>query len=167
MTDRGRCELQRLAEEAIYSAKGHFKTADWIGMAVAAYVTVPLLTSLVIFIFDPAETIEKVLALLGAAFSVLALASVWSQRRDKSDRAVKAHMDIGNKYLELYKEMRVTWANGNFLPEAVSEFREHLSALDRQTSQTRIGLVGRYWARWTLRSEVDIGWLTDASGGYA
>jgi hypothetical protein len=76
MTDGGRRELQQLAKEAIYSAKGHFKTADWIGMAVAAYVTVPLLTSLVIFIFDPTEIIEKVLALLGAVFSVLALASV-------------------------------------------------------------------------------------------
>jgi len=165
VTDGGRRELQRLAEEAIYSAKGHFKTADWIGMAVAAYVTVPLLTSLVIFIFDPTETIEKVLALLGAAFSVLALASVWSQRRDKSDRAVKMHMDLGNKYLELYKEMRTQWASRDVSPEAAAELRERLSALDRQTTQTRIGLVGRYWAKCTLRSEVDIGWLAKEPHG--
>ncbi|MGF1620422.1 MAG: hypothetical protein ACFCUR_07400 [Rhodomicrobiaceae bacterium] len=167
MSEEGRRELQRLAEEAIYSAKGHFKTADWIGMAVAAYVTVPLLTSLIIFIFDPAETFEKILALLGAAFSVLALSSAWSNRSDKSERAMKSHMNLGNKYLEVYKEMRAHWAGNEATPEAVSDFRQRLSTLDNQTCKLRIRLVGRYWAKFTIKSEVDLAWLLDVSGGLA
>jgi hypothetical protein len=76
-------------------------------------------------------------------------------------------MDLGNKYLELYKELRSRWANGEVSPEEAAAFRERLSALDRQTSQTRISLVGRYWAKWTLKSEVDTGWLTEASQEHA
>ena len=139
--------------------RGHFKSADWISWSVFAYVTVPLLTSLVIFIFDPTEAIEKLLALAGAVFSVLALTSAWAQRSDKAKRAVHEHMALGNKYLELYKEIRERSSAGNVGGQVISDFRQRLSALDNQTSKTRIGLVGRYWAKWRLHSEVDMDWM--------
>lgn len=161
MNSGAKRELQRLGEEAIYSAKGHFKTADCIGMAVIAYVTVPLLTSLVIFIFNPIEFVEKLLALLGAGFSVLAISSAWANRSDKAERVVKGHMGLGNKYLELYKEMREAHSTDEVAPDAVSRLRHRLSALDNETSKTRIGLVGRFWAKWTLTSEVDVNWMRE------
>ena len=155
-----RAELKRLAEEAAYSAKGHFKSADWIRVSVKLYVAVPLVTSLIIFVFDVEGILEKCLAFLGALFSGLALTSVVGTRPEKAERAVREHMQLGNEYLDLYKELRAVHEIGEAIDsDRVHALRERMSGLDGKSSKLPIGIVGRYWAKVRIRSEMDLKWL--------
>jgi hypothetical protein len=153
-------ELKRMVIETAYSSKGHFKTADSMGLVLAAYVTIPMVTSLLQTFFAFPEWADKTLSFLGFLFSFLALSSVIASNRDKANQSIEAHIDLGNGYLEIYKEMRVRLTEiDKITPDMLAVWQERISKLDRRTSKSKISHIGRLWSKLRIWEEMDLHWV--------
>lgn len=152
--------LYQMAEEAAWSFKGHMKTADGYGFTLACLIVVPLITSLLVLLFDLPTLIQRSAAALGFLFSSLALTSTLATNKEKADKTIAAHMKLGNEYLNLYNEIKVLATNLDIIDQQkLSELQKKLGALNMRTNDLRITVVGRLWSRWKIEKEMDLGWL--------
>lgn len=150
-----------MAEETAWSFKGHMKTADGYGLILACFIVIPLITSLLVLIFDLTTFIQKIVAAVGFFFSSIALASTLATNKEKADRTISAHIELGNKYLNLYNEVKVLATNIRTVDQPkLSELQKKLAELNMQTNMLRISLIGRWWSRWRINKEMDLTWLT-------
>jgi hypothetical protein len=153
-------ELKRMITETAYSSKGHFKTADWMGLSLAAYVTIPMITSLLQVFATVPVWADNTLSFFGFLFSGLALNSVLASNRDKANQSIESHIDLGNCYLEIYKEMRVRLPEmEKITTEMLAGWQERISKLDRRTSKSKISHVGRLWSKLRIKEEMDLHWI--------
>lgn len=152
--------LYQLAEEAAYSFKGHMKTADWIGVAIAFYIFIPMVTSLLVLIFSLPSFWQKIASLFGFLFAALALNSSLANNRRETDQIVRKHMELGNRYLALYNEIKVIATDIENLNQVeLSQLQQKIDELNTETNRLRIGFVGRWWSKWKIRTEMDLDWL--------
>jgi len=152
--------LLQLAEEAIYSAKGHYKSADWLKISLSCYISIPLITSFLLLIFIFPESWQRLISFIGLLFSSLALISVWNNNRDKANKIIEQHMDLGNKYLEIYKQIRnLNTDSENLSGEKLNEIQSNITQLDNQTKRLPISFVGRWWAKLRIKKEVGLDWI--------
>ena len=155
-------ELKRMIIETAYSSKGHYKTADWMNISLTAYVAVPLITSLLQVFATFTVGVDNTLSFLGFLFSGLALNSVLSSNRDKANNCMESHVDLGNKYLEIYKELRVRLTDADSITsEMLSGWQTKISELDNRTSTNKISLMGRWWSKLTIKEEMDLHWIDE------
>ena len=152
--------LYQLAEESAWSFKGHMKTADAYGFTLASLIVVPLLTSVIVLIFDLPIFIQKICALAGFLFSTFALMSTFATNKEKADQAIKGHVELGNKYLDLYNEIKVSATDISSLDQTkLSQFQKKIGELNTKTGDYRITLMGRWWSWWKIEKEMDLKWL--------
>lgn len=155
-------ELKRMVIETAYSSKGHFKTADWMGMSLAAYITVPMITSLLQAFFQFSDLLDRGLSFIGFLFSFLALSSVWANSRNKADRTMEMHIDLGNKYLAIYKEIRILMTNlGSVTSHTLTDLQQRISEIDHKTSKCKISFAGRWWTKFRINEEMDLHWVKE------
>lgn len=153
-------EMKRMIIETAYSSKGHFKTADWMSLSLTAYVTVPMVTSLLQVFATLPIWADNTLSFLGFLFSGLALNSVLASNRDKANQSIEGHIDLGNGYLEIHKEIRIHLLEiDKVTSEMLSEWQEKISKLDRRTSKSKISCIGRFWSKIKIKKEMDLEWV--------
>ena len=156
--------LYHLAEEAAYSFKGHMKTADWIGIAIAVYIFVPMVTSLLALLFDLPQLGQRVASLLGFLFAAFALNSALANNRNEANRTVERHMELGNKYLDLYNEIKVAATELDRVDQSrLSQLQKRIGELHAETNKLRISFAGRWWSKWKIDKEMDLKWLYEHS----
>lgn len=156
--------LYHLAEEAAYSFKGHMKTADWIGIAIAVYIFVPMITSLLVLLFDLPLLGQRVASLLGFLFAAFALNSALANNRNEANRTVERHMELGNKYLDLYNEIKIAATEIDRVDQArLSQLEKRIAELNAETSKLRINFVGRWWSKWRIEKEMDLRWVYEGN----
>ena len=153
-------ELKRMIIETAYSSKGHFKTADWMGLSLATYIVIPTVTSLLQVFYVFPDFIDRSLSFLGFLFSFLALSSVWANNRNEADRSIEMHVNLGNKYLAIHKEIRVLLADINNINTGIlSDLQTRISEIDQKTSKCKINFAGRWWAKFRIKEEMDLNWV--------
>jgi len=154
--------LYQIAEESAWSFKGHMKTADGYGFTLACLIVVPLITSLLVLIFDVPTLVQRIAAATGFLFSALALTSTLATDKEKANQIISAHMELGNKYLDLYNEIKVLATNAEAVDQAKLEYlQKKVGELNQQTNKLRITLIGRWWSWWKINKEMDLAWLKD------
>ena len=155
--------LYQIAEESAWSFKGHMKTADGYGFTLASLIVVPLITSLLVLIFDLPAFFERFASAIGFLFSALALTSTLATNKEKAYKTISDHMELGNKYLNLYNKIKVLATDiENVNQEKLTHLQQKIGELNNQTSKLRITLIGRLWSRWTINKEMDLDWLKDS-----
>jgi hypothetical protein len=151
--------LRQLAEESIYSAKGHYKTADWLNVSLAGYIFIPLTTSLLLLLFTFPDLLQRILSFLGFLFASLALNSAINNNKDKGNKKIENHQSLGDKYLDLYKRLRTLYADlDNVTVGNLKNIQKELSQLDN-TKSLHISFMGRLWSKSTIKKEMDMDWL--------
>jgi hypothetical protein len=152
--------LYQMAEETAWSFKGHMKTADGYGFTLACLIVVPLITSLLVLIFDLPLFVQRIASALGFLFSSHALTSTLATNKEKADKTISAHMELGNKYLNLYNEIKIIATDTSTLDQAkLSELKKKLNELNMQTNNLRITLIGRWWCKLKINKEMDLAWI--------
>lgn len=154
--------LYQMAEETAWSFKGHMKTADGYSFTLACLIVVPLMTSLLVFIFDLSVFIQRIASALGFLFSSLALTSTLATNKEKADQTISKHMELGNKYLNLFNEIKVLVTDIAIVDQTkLNELQKKIGELNMQTSKCRITLIGRWWSWWKINKEMDLAWIKD------
>lgn len=149
-----------MAEEAAWSFKGHMKTADGYGFTLACLIFIPLTTSLLVLIFDLPGFFQKIAAALGFLFSALALTSTLAANKERAEQTISAHMELGNKYLDLYNEIKVLATDIESVDQPkLNQLQKKAAELNTQTNKLRITLIGRLWSWWRINKEMDIAWI--------
>ncbi len=152
--------LYQIAEESAYSFKGHMKTADGHGFTLACFIVVPLVTSLLILIWDLPLFVQRIASAAGFLFSALALNSTLATNKEKAGKTIEAHTNLGNKYLNLYNEIKVAATNMDVLDQAkLDYFQKKIGELNGETTKLRITFIGRCWSKWRIEKEMDLKWL--------
>jgi hypothetical protein len=152
--------LMKYAEEAAYSSKGHFKTADWLKISLTLYICLPIILSIILIIFsDSPLWLNRLLSCLSIVFSILALTSPMVSNQALATKTVSEHMSIGNEYLDIYKNIRNISNESHVLKETIEIFYEQIKSLDKKTNNLRIGFAGRIISKLLINKEMDLNWI--------
>lgn len=152
--------LMKYAEEAAYSSKGHFKTADWLKISLGLYICLPIILSIILIIFsDAPQWLNKLLSCLSIIFSILALTSPMVSNQVLATKTISEHMSIGNEYLDIYKKIRNISNESEVVKETIDNFSEQIKLLDKKTNNLRISFAGRIISRLLITKEMDLNWI--------
>lgn len=120
--------LQKLGEDTIYTAKGHFKASDqrrertqfviW-SCAVMNTVGVSTLCCPIPYI----GSLITVLSFLGSLFLL-----IWNEGGGKT--YAEDHMKVGEQYLSLHKRLREYYLRHNFTEQDLDAISEEIRNLD-------------------------------------
>ena len=151
--------LLRIAEEVAYSSKGHYKSADWVSLSIKICIMFPIIISVALLTWQTLPVdLSRFLNCTALVFSLIALMSPVLNNQDKTAETIKNHMELGNGYLEIYKDIRILLTQGTVSDSDMNGIMDRVRSLDHKTSQFRIGFVARIWSKWRIESEMDLSW---------
>lgn len=160
MTLDYKSNLMRQAEEAAYSFKGHMKSADWVTWWLRICVGVPIIISVILLTWQGMNPeLSRFLNCIAFIFSVLILTSPLLSNQDRAIATIKGHMDLGNDYLTLYKEIRDILSDSTPTKADMEKISQKMNELDKKTSSLRIGMVARKWSECVIEKEMDLDWI--------
>ena len=145
--------LQSLGEDAAYTFKGLYKESDWLEWQYKFYLSVPIFVSIVALGFDQElpKLWIKILTAISLGFISLALLG---QKRFES---VDSYRRLANEIKAIYDRARDAYFQNE--TENISELREQLDILRKQTQGYPIRTIGRYLSRRAIKSEMNLSWL--------
>lgn len=133
--------LKKLAEETIYSAKGHFKACDIRRNQIT--VTIWLCACLnVLGLFDMLPLLNKIISAAGLLGTIALL--IWNEGEGKNYRA--SHKKVGEEYLALHKKIRECYFLENCDEMAIKNLNKEVRDLD-STEKPEIPGFARRWAK--------------------
>jgi len=145
--------LKNLAEDAAYTFKGLYKTADALRITYKVYVLFPVLFSLCILGFPDVLTQgeEKLFSIICIFFGFLLF---YNQK--KYELIPKYHR-IANRYKTIYDRLMI--AHNEEKKTDFDEVRSELEKLREETPECEINCIGRYWAKFKINKEMNLDWL--------
>lgn len=160
MTNNPKENLLCLAEDIAYSSKGHFKTADWINASPRIYLFFPLMISFLLMTFTFPDYAVRLLSAISFAIALFSILSHFASNQDSAKVTIEKHMELGNKYLALYKEIRTAYFSDDDIGSAaINDFTNRNNAIIEQSYPYRICLIGRWWAKLRIKDEMDLDWI--------
>lgn len=139
--------LNKLGEETLYSAKGHFKACD-LRRQLVTYTIWACAVFNVIGIIGIHPIADKWLSAVGL-FGTIALL-MWNEGEGKNYRA--KHKDAGEKYLALHKEIRSCFFLSGCDSFQVEGLSKKVSLLD-QEEKPEIPGYARKWAKRAIEKD--------------
>lgn len=150
--------VQKLGEDTIYSAKGHFKACDIRRICVTTTIWICAIVSVIgIAISNP--ILCKVLSVV-SLFGMIALL-IWDSAANKE--YCSNHKQAAEKYLALHKDLRTAFYFDSLSKEKIEELNNEVNKLN-QSCKWDIPLFARKWAKKAIEkkdSEVDKWFMID------
>lgn len=133
--------LEKLGEETLYSAKGHFKACDLRRQLITYTIWLCAILNVIAIIGINPST-DKWLAALGL-FGTIALL-IWNEGEGKNYRA--KHKEAAEKYLALHKEIRSCYFLSDCNKDEVDELNKRVVKFD-QSEKPEIPGFAKKWAK--------------------
>ncbi len=150
--------IQKLGEDTIYSAKGHFKACDIRRICIKFTIWGCAMINIAEFII-PETFYSKILSAISLLGMIALL--IWDSAENKEYRS--RHKQMGELYLALHKELRTAYYLESFSKEIIEEFNEKISELNKNC-ELEIPCFARRRAKKAIErkdSEVDKWFLMD------
>jgi len=146
--------LQKMGEETIYTAKGHFKSADYNRICTRSLLLLSLVADVVGLLIE--GNWGTALNLAGIVSAVILLVKDAEDGKDQR----RKHQFLANKYLSLHKKLRSAFYNPNISEGDIQQLQLACEQLDTQKKNPDISLIPRIWAKWAIESwhETDEWW---------
>ena len=145
--------LKELGEDAAYTFKGLYKTADWLRLEFKILVLITLLFSLIILGFGDniPDTWSKILSITAL------IASIWLLINQGKYEKVKDYMRLANQFKNLYDKIRNSYYSGHF--KNIPDFQNEMVKLRRKTHKYPIGKIARWWSKYVIKDEMNLEWI--------
>ena len=148
-----RKRLQELGEDAAYTFKGLYKTADWLRLEYKILLFITLSFSIIVLGFN-----DSLPGLWVKIISVVALiASVWLLINQKEYEKVEDYMRLADKYKNLFDKIRNTYYSKSF--ENIEALQQEMNNLREESHKYPIGKIARWWSRRVIEKEMNLGWI--------
>lgn len=148
--------IQKLGEDTIYSAKGHFKACDIRRICIKTTIWLCAIINVVGLIFSY-PILCKILSGI-SLFGMIALL-IWDSAEEKGYQ--RKHKQIAEKYLALHKELRKAYCLESFSKEIIEEYNKKVNELN-ENCELEIPCLARRLAKKAIEkkdSEVDMWFL--------
>ncbi|MCT4580103.1 MAG: hypothetical protein N4A35_01690 [Flavobacteriales bacterium] len=129
--------IKRLAEETIYSAKGHFKSSDVRGNLINFTIWTCAVLSVLGLVIE-GNLINKWFSAIGLIGSIGLL--IWNEGESKDYRT--KHKEIAELYLSIHKELRDLYFMDKGNKEKLKEISDRIKLLD-QSKKPNISILAR------------------------
>ena len=144
--------LQELGEDAAYTFKGLYKTADWLRLECKILLFITLLFSIIILGFDNSSSIyTKILSI------VALIASVWLLVNQKEYEKVEDYMRLADEYKNLFDEIRNTYYSKDL--KNIKDLQQKINNLRKKSHEYPIGKIARWWSEIVIKKEMNLGWI--------
>lgn len=150
--------IQQEAENVAYTSKGLFKTADWLKIQCNVCITVIFLIGLILLGFNIPIFFSKILGIVSIMISIVLL------RNEKDFRKSEGYYRLANRYLAVYKELQGMY-HQKASSDGLQNIREQIKKLDEETYNYPISMVGRWWSKRVVKSEMNLDWIYENKEG--
>lgn len=133
--------IKKLAEETIYSAKGHFKSADLRRVLITTTIWLCAILGLLQLLVD-GVTLNKILSACCLLGTIGLL--IWNEGEGKNYR--DRHKQMGELYLSVHKELRDFFFIGDFDNKTILKLSDKVKNLDKK-NKPDISFFARKWAQ--------------------
>lgn len=147
--------IEYFGECTAYSAKGHFKSADFRRILIYFLVIINIAFSVLSMLDIIGDTTIKVLGVISLFSSFLIL---MYQTKNEADY-ISNSMKIGEEYLKLHNEIFVMSSKGNLALKDIEEIKDKVNKLNSKKKPT-ISFIGKQWAKRAIEKtgEMKIWW---------
>lgn len=145
--------LRKLAEETIYTSKGHFKACDIRRFLVSLAIWSCAIASVLDLAFDWGKSLD-IIGLIGA-ISLL----IWNERDGHTFQS--RHHQLANDYLALHKEIRELYYSDCITQDATQALSKKVRDTNKKKS-IEISFLARKWAQRAIqKGEETDNWFED------
>jgi hypothetical protein len=134
--------IEYFGECTAYSAKGHFKSADFRRILIYFLVFINIAFSVLSLLDIIGITTIKILGVISLLASFLIL---MCQTKDEADY-ISNSMKIGEEYLKLHNDIFILNSRGNLTLKEIEEIKDKVNKLNSKKKPS-ISFVGKYWAK--------------------
>jgi hypothetical protein len=134
--------IEYFGECTAYSAKGHFKSADFRRMLIYFLVIINVAFSVFSLLDVLGETTIKIFGVVSLFASFLVL---MYQTKDEADY-ISNSMKIGEEYLKLHNDIFIMNSRGNLTQGELEEIKDRVNTLNSRKKPS-ISFIGKYWAK--------------------
>ncbi len=134
--------IEYFGECTAYSAKGHFKSADFRRILIYFLVIINIAFSVLSLLDIIGDTTIKVLGVVSLFASFLIL---MYQTKDEADYITHS-MKIGEEYLKLHNDIFIMHSRGNLTLKEIEEIKDKVNKLNSKKKPS-ISFFGKYWAK--------------------
>jgi hypothetical protein len=139
--------LRKLAEETLYSAKGHFKSCDLRRQLITLTIWLCAVIN-VVSIIGINSIFDKWMATIGL-FGTIALL-IWNEGEGKNYR--DKHKQAGENYLALHKEIRSHYYLSDSNIQEIERLNKKVIEFDK-SPKPEISGFARRWAKYSIEKE--------------
>jgi len=137
--------IKKLAEETIYSAKGHFKSCDLRRTLITFTIWICTVLSVLALIIEE-SSINKWITVITLLGSIGLL--IWNEGEGKNYR--ERHKKIGEQYLSVHKELRDLFFIETIDPEKLKSLSDKVKKIDK-SNKPDIPYFARKWAQSAIK----------------
>ena len=153
-------KLQRLGEDAAYTFKGLYKTADSLGFLYNIFLIIPIILSILCLGFEAnlPDWIIKIVSCL----SLIAVLILLFKKSDFSESKIERYRKLANEYKEIYDEIECCYYDCNErkdIKKNIDSIMDRISKLRQKTVELPINILGRFLSKRNIQKEMDLGWI--------
>jgi len=137
--------IKKLAEETLYSSKGHFKSSDIRRMLVTSTIWFCAILSVLGMVIDGKE-INKWFSAFGLIGTIGLL--IWNEGEEKDYRA--KHKKIAEQYLSIHKEIRDFYFLDKNDIDKLQVLSDKVKKIDKQ-EKPDITFLARKWSQFAIK----------------
>jgi len=147
--------IEYFGECTAYSAKGHFKSADFRRIMIYFLVIINIAFSVLSLLDIFGGTIIKISGVVSLFASFLIL---MYQTKDEADY-ISDSMKIGEEYLKLHNDIFIMNSKGNLAMNEIEEIKDKVNKLNSKKKPS-ISFIGKFWAKKAIEksSEMKTWW---------
>jgi len=147
--------IEYFGECTAYSAKGHFKSADFRRILVYFLVIINIAFSVFSLLDILGDTTIKIIGVTSLFASFLVL---MYQTKDEADY-ISNSMKAGEEYLKLHNDIFVMHTTGNLTLKEIDEIKDKVNKLNSKKKPS-ISFIAKYWAKRAIEKsgEMKIWW---------
>lgn len=147
--------IEYFGECTAYSAKGHFKSADFRRLFTYTLIVV----NIVVSIFSMIDLFNDMTIKIMGAFSLLASVLILMYQTKVEADYISNSMKMGEEYLKLHNDIYVLFSSKRFSDTDVIEIKERVNKLNSK-NKPAISYVGKKWAKKSIEKngEMKIWW---------
>jgi hypothetical protein len=147
--------VEYFGECTAYSAKGHFKSADFRRILIYILVIINIAFSVLSLLDILGGTTIKIIGVISLIASFLIL---MYQTKDEADY-ISNSMKTGEEYLKLHNDIFIMNSRGNLTIKEIEELKDKVNKLNSKKKPS-ISFIGKYWAKRAIEKsgEMKIWW---------
>lgn len=147
--------IEYFGECTAYSAKGHFKSADFRRLMIYFLVIINIAFSVLSLLDIIDDTTIKVLGVISLFSSFLIL---MYQTKEEADY-ISNSMKTGEEYLKLHNDIFIMNSRGNLTLKEIEEIKDKVNKLNSKKKPS-ISFIGKHWAKRAIEKsgEMKIWW---------